>query len=94
MRGAAECVTDVATTFWRFFVIFSLYKTTATLNLIVTSFMCLSSNSLQVRTDQTACILQLIINTEWTQEKWKLFVLYTKVAKAVDSDVNFASILQ
>ena len=56
--------------------------------------MCLSSNSLQVRTDQTACILQLIINTECTQAKWKLFVLYTKVAKAVDSDVNFASILQ
>ena len=56
--------------------------------------MCLSSNSSQVRTDQTACILQLIINTEWTQTKWKLFVLYTKVAKAVDSDVNFASILQ
>ena len=55
--------------------------------------MCLSSNSLQVRTDQTACILQLIINTEWTQAKWKLFVC-TKVAKAVDSDVNFASILQ
>ena len=56
--------------------------------------MFLSSNSLQVRTDQTACILQLIINTECTQAKWKLFVLYTKVAKAVDSDVNFASILQ
>ena len=60
---------------------------------MVTSFMFLSSNSLQVRTDQTACILQLIINTEWTQAKWKLFVC-TKVAKAVDSDVNFASILQ
>lgn len=35
MRGAAECVANVATTFWRFFVIFLLRKTTATLNLIV-----------------------------------------------------------
>ena len=73
-QGTAECFTDFLTTFWCLLwsitvqtqwqhgiLFFTWWK--SRIFLIVMPFMSLSSKRLQVRTNQNACIIQLIIYT-------------------------------